>query len=185
MRLDRRHVPVPSTATCPTRWLQVQLGPHDILPVVTDKTDAGLVLPKPYRRLARVGEGGFGQVWEVEVEGGERYVAKAPLTPLDTELLRRFRREVRLQSQIEHVNVVPILDFDLDADPPWFIMPLAVASLQDKMPQLQVSQALDLFRQAAQGVAYAHKNKVIHRDLKPSNILLFGTDRPGLSEIRQ
>ena len=49
------------------------------------------------------------------------------------ELRARFEREVRYQVQIEHPNVVRICDYDLEADPPWFVMDLANCSLADEL----------------------------------------------------
>jgi len=107
-------------------------------------------------------------------------VLKSPLPAADEEVLWRFRREVHLQSQLDDIHVVKILDFDLEATPPWFVMPKAHTTLQDALPTLAAPSGLKLFREAAAGVAYAHRNRVIHRDLKPSNILLFLDAQTGM-----
>ena len=49
----------------------------------------------------------------------------------DLDERKRFIREVQIQSDLAHPNVMPVLDSDLDATPPWFVMPLAKCSLVD------------------------------------------------------
>lgn len=85
-----------------------------------------------------IDRGGFGVVHEVKSSNG-RCLARKSFDPQigspdEREKLRkRFAREVRIQSQIKHPNIMPIIDHDLDAKPPWFTMPLAEKSFQEKI----------------------------------------------------
>jgi eukaryotic-like serine/threonine-protein kinase len=121
-------------------------------------------------------KGGFGEVWRAVAPGGIMVAVKFP-TSKEPEVLGRFGREVKLQSDLNHINVTEILDFDLDADPPWCAMPLAKGNLAThiKQPGVTANQVVDLLRQAIAGVRYAHDNHVLHRDLKPNNVLVFET----------
>lgn len=90
-------------------------------------------------------------------------------------LIKRFEREVRYQQQVEHPNVVHVLDANLADDPPWFVMPLADGSLKD---DLEVDHTLGgdpkrpLFDILA-GLEALHQIGLRHRDLKPANVLKF------------
>ena len=105
------------------------------------------------------------------------------------ELRARFEREVRYQVQIEHPNVVRICDYDLEADPPWFVMDLANCSLAD---ELKVDRTMGgdprqpLF-DILSGLEAIHEKGYKHRDLKPANVLKFaskeGTVRYAISDF--
>lgn len=131
-----------------------------------------------YTAIREIGRGAFGIVEEVEDEHGARWAKKtfaAPTLPgiEPAELRSRFEREVRYQSQITHQNVVPIVEYELEVDPPWFIMPLAQCSLAD---ELAVDRTLGgdprkpLFDILA-GIEAIHEKGYRHRDLKPANVL--------------
>lgn len=123
--------------------------------------------------------GGYGTVYECrDVNTGERVAVKALKAALSVDGLERFRREVKILKSIDHENIVPILDWDLTHDPPWYAMPVATLSLADmiRSPPRPISDLLALFDQVLLGVQAAHAANVIHRDLKPENVLVF--DRP-------
>src|SRR4051812_39606924 len=88
--------------------------------------------------IREINRGGFGVVHEVLSQTGEHLARKtfgpqiASPEELD-KLQRRFEREVRVQSQIQHPNIMPIMTHDLNASPPWFTMPLATKSLEAKI----------------------------------------------------
>ncbi len=138
------------------------------------------------QKISKVGSGGFGVVYKALVEGVSGTVAVKELLPGSSSRDReRFEREVRIQSKLSHDNILPILACDLDADPPWYAMPLAPGSLADEMATLsfETERLLYIFRQILEGMKYAHGNGVIHRDLKPENILLFPNDIVAISDF--
>lgn len=95
--------------------------------------------------------------------------------------IERFRREVAALSRLDHENVARIVDFQLEADDAYLVMPYyAGGSLADAEPfrDRDIGGLLDLFGQICDGVAQAHGAGVFHRDLKPQNVFLFG-DRHG------
>lgn len=126
------------------------------------------------------GRGGFGIVYEAEGEDGNIYALKtlnlATVSPNDQPTLkRRFEREVRYQQQVPHPNVVPILEHNIDADPPFFVMPLAICSLADDLiadRTLGGDPKGPLFDILA-GLEALHNAGLRHRDLKPANVLKY------------
>lgn len=131
-----------------------------------------------YKVIGELGKGGFGVVKLVEDEKGNRFALKELKPPQgigisEAELKARFRREVRYQSAIDHPNIVKIVAFDLDANPPWFVMELAEGTLAQDLDadrSLGGDPRKALFDVLA-GLEAMHLAGYKHRDLKPLNIL--------------
>ncbi|MEZ4860171.1 MAG: serine/threonine-protein kinase [Caldilineaceae bacterium] len=145
-------------------------------------------LPQIYRqeavtRLQLIGTGGFGTVYKAifrktgqVVAVKELDISKLNFSPEEShEARKRFEREVKIQHKLDHPNILPILDYDLEASTPWFAMPLAHGSVADIVDELRgnTRKINEIFQQVLNGIKYAHRNGVIHRDLKPENILIF------------
>jgi serine/threonine-protein kinase len=88
----------------------------------------------------------------------------------------RFQREVRLAARLQHPHILTVHDSGEGAGLLWFTMPYVEGeSLRDRLArdtQLPIEEALQIVRQAAQALEYAHLHGVIHRDIKPENLLL-------------
>jgi serine/threonine protein kinase len=136
------------------------------------------------QRLQQIGAGGFSIVYEV-VFAEYGHVAVKELISSFSDDVARFRREVHIQSQLQHPNIVPILVSELDTNPLWFAMPLAQSNLDREMARLHENRKLlnQVFRQILDGIEYAHQHQVIHRDLKPENILWFADDNVRIADF--
>jgi serine/threonine protein kinase len=131
------------------------------------------------RKVRLINRGGFGVVHEVEDDDGRRLARKTfnPLTADHEErekLSRRFAREVRVQSQIRHPNIMPIIEFDLEMSQPWFTMPLAHLSFEEKIVTDRAQGVVDAeaWQDILAAVEELHRLGYVHRDLKPANVLL-------------
>ncbi len=133
-----------------------------------------------------IGEGGMGLVYKVEHLIMHRILA---LKVLKTEQLSesawlRFRKEAQAIARLDHPNIVKIYDMNkTDDGRPFYTMDLLEGdSLADYLQQnhhLSWSNALPIFRQVCNGLAYANDRGIIHRDIKPGNIMLsLGIDAP-------
>ncbi|HEY4343241.1 MAG TPA: serine/threonine-protein kinase [Parvibaculum sp.] len=133
-----------------------------------------------YTKIRELGRGSFGIVDLVKDRRGKKWARKtfAPpqipgIDPADLRL--RFEREVRYQQQIDHPNVVKIHDFDLSANPPWFVMELANCTLANELTAdrtLGGDPRMPLFDILA-GLQALHEKGYKHRDLSPGNVLKF------------
>ena len=91
----------------------------------------------------------------------------------------RFLREIRLQSQLRHPGILPLLDSGHTESLYYYVMPLVEGeTLQARLqrePQLTVELLRQVITQVAEALDYAHDAGIIHRDIKPSNLFLSGS----------
>ena len=129
-----------------------------------------------YRILNEIGSGGFGTVYRAYSPSRGRVVALKALDPkrVDSNAIERFRREALLTSEINHPNVIRILDDGEDGDIRFSVMEMMPLSLRDALSggSMPISRVVNVCRQASLGLKAAHDHNVIHRDIKPENILI-------------
>jgi serine/threonine protein kinase len=147
--------------------------------------DGGLVLPEPltgagYRIVAKVGEGGTAEVYEVEHLGlGKRFVAKLLRQDRvsDPQSLERMRFEAQALARLAHENITAVTDCGLTADGrSFFVMErlagrTALAELRARRC-LPVTEAVELVQQLCAGLSAAHALGIVHRDIKLENLFL-------------
>ena len=90
----------------------------------------------------------------------------------------RFLREIEVAANLSHPHILPLFDSGEAEGLLYYVMPYVEGeSLRDRLrreTQLPVDDALQIAREVADALAYAHGQGVIHRDIKPENILLSG-----------
>ncbi len=124
-----------------------------------------------YRLDAKpVGIGGRGDVFRAEHRHTGAVVALKRRNDAITAAGDRMRREIQVQSVIQHLNVMPVLDFDRDAYQ-WFTMPLAETTLDGLALPLSTDVLATALRDGALGLKAAHASGHVHRDIEPSNVL--------------
>lgn len=133
----------------------------------------------PYIVLDRLGEGGMGAVYKARHHENGQIVALKVMGKdwvNNPDALRRFRREVRASSQLNHPNVVRALDAaEIDGThflAMEFVDGTDLEQLVRNQGPLPVAAACSYVRQAAMGLAHAHAHGMVHRDIKPANLLL-------------
>jgi serine/threonine protein kinase/tetratricopeptide (TPR) repeat protein len=108
----------------------------------------------------------------------DRLVALKVLHPELAAMLgpERFLREIKFAARLQHPHILSVHDSGDAAGRLWFTMPYVEGeSLRDRLKredQLPVEDAVQITREAAQALDYAHQHGVIHRDIKPENIVL-------------
>jgi serine/threonine-protein kinase len=143
-----------------------------------------------YKSIGPLGSGGFGDVYLVEgISDGHRYAMKV-LRNLNFANKQRFDREIKILSQLNHPNIVKILEWNLGGDPPdfspWYIMEyLRGRSLREHMNEkfkdnyvFQRNWTINaIILPICHALAQAHDLGIFHRDLKPENIVYVNIDR--------
>ena len=136
-----------------------------------------------YRILDGLGGGGMGSVYRAEdIKLGRQVALKfLPQESIkNPAALRRFEREARAASALEHPNICPIYEFGEHEGQPFLAMQLlkgqtlreAISTPDRGRVPLPVGKLLDLAIQIASGLEAAHSQGIIHRDIKPANMFV-------------
>jgi serine/threonine protein kinase len=134
-----------------------------------------------YQIVGELGRGAMGVVYRaIDPNIGRTVALKTTLLEADAmerdELLRRFRNEAHAAGQMNHPNIVTIHDADEFNGLFYIAMEyLEGETLQDLMTEkhlISTEQIVEIAKQVAAGLDYAHSMKVVHRDIKPANIMI-------------
>ncbi|MCA9688628.1 MAG: protein kinase, partial [Myxococcales bacterium] len=143
----------------------------------------------PFRLRERIGAGAAATVWRAE-RGGEDLALKlydaAVMESADSR--ERFFREARVGAEIQHPNLVQIVDAGRLDDGRCFLAMKRIdgSSLRTRLglrPRLSIREAASITRDVAAALAALHRAGVIHRDVKPENIVLRGDGRAVLTDL--
>ncbi|HEY4130534.1 MAG TPA: serine/threonine-protein kinase, partial [Gemmatimonadaceae bacterium] len=91
--------------------------------------------------------------------------------------VERFRREILMAAGLQHPHIVPVLSSGETDGLPWFTMPFVQGeSLRERLTRgpLPIADCVNILREVAKALAYAHERGVVHRDIKPDNVLITG-----------
>ena len=132
----------------------------------------------PYEILSHIGAGGMGEVWKARDTRLQREVAVKVLpaeVSADPDRLRRFEREARSASALNHPNILTVHDIGVQNGTPYVVSELLEGqTLREVIEEASLSErrAAEYATQMAQGLAAAHEKEIVHRDLKPENVFV-------------
>ena len=139
----------------------------------------GRTLGKNYRVVEPIGAGGMGVVYLVEHTSlRKRFAAKVLATELamNAEARARFEVEAHAVSQLEHDNIINVIDYGATEDGLVFMV---MEYLKGRTLQARIDQAplgrdelLGVMLQVCHALGCAHEAGIVHRDMKPDNIFL-------------
>ena len=133
-----------------------------------------------YHIVREIGGGGMSRVFQAEERAFGRAVVIKVLPP---ELaagvsIERFQLETQVAAQLRHPNIVPVFTAGQTGGLLFFTMPFIEGeSLRDRLrreTKLSLRSAIQITRDVADALDYAHRRGILHRDIKPENILLEG-----------
>ncbi len=136
-----------------------------------------------YTLYESLGRGGYGTVYRaqepvLQVVRAIKVLHQELLA--DPQFIERFRLEARTAARLEHPHIVPVYELSQDQGRYFLAMKYmpggSLKELLEKDGRLAFTRALEITRQVASALEYAHKQGVVHRDVKPANIL-FDEDR--------
>jgi serine/threonine protein kinase len=189
--------PLPTETHAAVRWCSSCLAiyraefarcPIDgaILERTADDPLIGMTIAQHYVIDAFLGEGAMARVYRAHhaLLAQKQFAVKIMIGDLAAilEMRLRFAQEANAASQLEHPNVVSVIDFGRSESGLMFIAMELVDGrtladvIQNEGP-LPARRVLALTRQICLGLAHAHEKGLVHRDLKPDNIVLTSRDR--------
>lgn len=154
----------------------------------------GRIIAGKYELVAPAGEGGMAVVWKAVARGAGAFQRTVAIKRIqagrhaDPSFIKMFEEEARVGSQLQHPNIVQILDFGRDEDGGYYLVMEWVEGLDvfqwvRSFPKAVARTPWPLVAaigiETLRGLAAAHEREldsgpapVIHRDVSPSNILL-------------
>ncbi len=138
------------------------------------------VIGNCYKIVAKIGEGGMGEVFQGVDINLDRDVAikvmKAELARRP-EILQRFRKEAVVLAKLNHSNIATLYNFIHDGNNYYMVMEFAPGQtldvlIADHVGGLPWRTAVELLLDALRAIDHAHKQGIIHRDIKPANMMV-------------
>jgi len=138
-----------------------------------------------YRLDKRLGIGGSCEVWKAKDCVEDIAVAlKIPLVGVKGQRNNQsLFREIRLVAQMRHPNILSIKNADIINGYAVLATELCVGTLADRSKPMSVRRIISLISQVLDGLAYAHRNRLVHCDVTPGNIFLFPDGRAALGDF--
>jgi serine/threonine protein kinase len=137
-----------------------------------------------------VGHGGMSSVYKAHDSLLERNVALKVLHEqynTDEDFVERFKREARSVAQLQHPNIVTVIDRGEAEGRQYIVFEYIdgenLKELVVRKGRLDVREALEIALEVARGLAFAHENGIIHRDVKPQNVLLNGDGKAKVTDF--
>jgi serine/threonine protein kinase len=132
-----------------------------------------------YIVLRPIGAGGMASVYLCERPGDRKKVAVKVLPKEraeDSEIRKRFQREGRTVSTLDHPNIIRAFEMGLDEKRHFLVMEYIDGPNLDQYVKKhgvpEIPKACDIIRQAAVGLEHIDFMDLIHRDIKPANLLI-------------
>jgi serine/threonine protein kinase len=144
-----------------------------------------------YQITRLLGEGGMGAVYRANDATLQREVAIKVMHDNfahQKDFQERFLQEARTAARMNHPGIVQVFDFGQDQGHLYIVMKYIPGdNLEDLLRALRaqnrwmpLSESVELIRQVALALDYAHNHSVLHRDLKPGNIMIEPEPADGL-----
>ncbi len=132
-----------------------------------------------YEIVKELGKGNMGVVYQAHDPNIDRMVALKVLRPdrvADQALVARFMKEAKAIGRLSHPGIVTVYDVGKDRDTVYIAMEYVTGRPLDEVIRsgglTTTEQAVEVVRQVAEALDYAHSKGIVHRDVKPSNIII-------------
>ena len=128
----------------------------------------------------KLGAGGMGAVYEARHEKTGEVVALKMLQPASgvnpSAAIKRFAQEIMIHQELNHPNIVRLLDWGRQENTPYMIMEyvagVSIDQMIEKYGKLDLRRSLSLLLPVVKALEYALQSNIIHRDIKPGNIMV-------------
>lgn len=146
-----------------------------------EKLPKGHIIDERYEIIRKLGQGSFGAVYlaydnHMEIQKALKIIPEAVTN--DKEAMISLKKEASIMVKLNHPNIVRVYDFHYSSDVKYIDMEyvngisLADLKLEKKDKKFPEAEVKNYAIQIAEGLEYAHNQRVIHKDIKPQNIML-------------
>ena len=129
-----------------------------------------------HQLIARLGQGGMGQVFAAHDAGLDRTVAIKFVSVVNAAMVERFLAEARVTARCTHPNIVGVHEIGRHGDAPYLVLEYlagpSLAKLVRGGERLPVARVIAIMTAVARALACAHSHGIVHRDLTPSNVVV-------------
>lgn len=132
-----------------------------------------------FKVIELIGKGGASSVYKcVDTISGNIVaikhfdITKSLTAESEQNILRHWKQEVTLLTELAHPSIIHILGHGIDNDTPYIVLEF-IERLRE--PTLGWKSVVSVMLQASKALEYAHSKGIIHRDIKPTNVLISGT----------
>ncbi len=148
------------------------------------KLTRGVRLRK-YRLSAALGKGGSSEVWKARDSVEGIWVAlKVPLLEMSGKRDNKaMLKEIRLVSSLRHEHIMPVKNADIINGHVVLATELSAGTLEDRSRPMSVRRIISVISQVLDGLAYAHRKKLVHCDVTPGNIFFLPDGRAALGDF--
>ena len=142
-----------------------------------------------YQLLELIGSGGMSKVWRAEnlQNAAEVAIKIIPIEDLASDFERRLRREPEIHQNLQHENIVALLDWFREGDNFYLVMEyvpgVSLSKIIRDSGPLDFNRTRKIMRDILRAVHHLHMNDVLHRDIKPGNILIAPDRRAKLTDF--
>ncbi|NDJ61770.1 MAG: protein kinase [Chloroflexi bacterium] len=150
-----------------------------------------MLIGSRYNLTEQIGAGGMGTVYRaLDVHSGQTVAVKmlkSEALARDPHILQRFMREAEALRQLDHPNIVAVLETIEDRGQHYIAMEYvsggSLRQLLDSEGHLPLKRALEITLDLADALTRAHRLQIVHRDIKPANVLIAEDGTPRLTDF--
>jgi serine/threonine protein kinase len=143
-----------------------------------------------YEVQEKIGEGGMGIVYKANQKSMNRIVALKILSPKYSSkprFVEQFIKEARAAGALNHPHIIQVHDVGTENDIHYFSMEfvdgLTCMQALQQQGMFKVADALEITKQTAKALEYAHGQRLIHQDIKPDNIMIGENNQVKLADL--
>ena len=174
-----------------TKYFKDKINLNNKNPILNNDvivSDSGNNLENVYQKIKLIGEGGYGEVWQVrhKVLGKDfamKIIEKSPYCKTE-----EIKNEIEILKQLDHPNILKILDFHMTNNKFYIITDYCSEGelyLEiKKRNRFSENETAFVIYQLLKAVRYCHKMRVIHRDIKPENIMIVKRENNGYLHVK-